>query len=570
MSSPAPLRDTGGEPIGAAFIGEDITERERIRSEWERLTLAIEHMAGWFMLMDPAGLITDVNPAFERISGHTKSEAIGRQPQEVLASDIEPPGSWEDMRDSLAAGRQWSGTWILEREDGSQHREEATISPIRDASGALTSFVCVTRDVTLERAIAALLQLELRERIDVAAAVGRLAHGHTREATAAAVCRELRGLPGVDVAAIFAFERDGEAAMLAACAGGDFPMAVGDRLSAARAAYLAERAHKGPWAERWTPQSMEEEHGDVLTAAGFRRTAYAPIRNGEGLLGVVAIATLDEGTAEYMVTHLPVIAEFGAAASVLLAPGLEADRRLATRHAFITKTIASRAFYPVFQPIVDLDDGGVVGYEALTRFNDGAHPGPRFAEAWAVGVGADLEIATLEEAIRLALELPAAHWLNVNVSPRFLADPERVRAVLERADRPLVVEITEHDTVADYRVLRAAIARLGDSVRTAVDDVGAGIANFAHIVELRPDLVKLDVGLIRGINADSRRQAIVVAMRHFAQATGCRLIAEGVETEAEAKTVAALGVAFGQGNWFGRPVSVGELVPAPSAAQAHS
>ena len=131
--------------------------------------------------------------------------------------------------------------------------------------------------------------------------------------------------------------------------------------------------------------------------------------------------------------------------------------------------------------------------------------------------------------------------------------------MLVTADRPLVVEITEHDTVADYRALREAIRSLGNSVRTAVDDAGAGIANFGHIVELRPDFVKLDIGLVRGVDGDLGRQAIVVAMRHFAQATGCRLIAEGVETEAEARTLAALRVDFGQGYWYGRPETLAVL-----------
>lgn len=168
-------------------------------------------------------------------------------------------------------------------------------------------------------------------------------------------------------------------------------------------------------------------------------------------------------------------------------------------------------------------------------------------------LGPDLELATLESAIEVARGLPAGRWLDLNASPRLLAMPDRVRAVLERADRPVIIEITEHDTVADYHALRDALARLGSSVRTAVDDAGAGIANFAHIVELRPDFVKLDLGLVRGVNADLGRQAMVTAMRQFARTAGCRLIGEGVETEAEARSLASLGVDFGQGYFHGRP-----------------
>ena len=213
----------------------------------------------------------------------------------------------------------------------------------------------------------------------------------------------------------------------------------------------------------------------------------------------------------------------------------------------------------MFQPIVDLHDGRIVGYEALTRFDDGTRPDHRFADAWTADLGAELELATLDTAITLARGLPAGRWLDVNVSPRLLGDPGRVRPVLAKADRPLIVEITEHDPVADYRALRAALGLLGGSVRTAVDDAGSGIANFAHIVELRPDFVKLDIGLVRGVNVDLGRQAMVVAMRHFARTAGCRLIGEGVETDAEARSLAALGVDFGQGYFYGRPETVAVL-----------
>jgi EAL domain-containing protein (putative c-di-GMP-specific phosphodiesterase class I) len=119
--------------------------------------------------------------------------------------------------------------------------------------------------------------------------------------------------------------------------------------------------------------------------------------------------------------------------------------------------------------------------------------------------------------------------------------------------------------VSDYRALREAVRALGHDVRLAVDDAGAGIANFGHIVELRPDFVKLDIGLVRRVNANLGRQALVLAMRQFAKTAGCRLVAEGIETEAEAATLTAFGVEYGQGFLFGRPAP---LVSADRSARA--
>ena len=226
----------------------------------------------------------------------------------------------------------------------------------------------------------------------------------------------------------------------------------------------------------------------------------------------------------------------------------------AERRAALTDLLQRRAFHPVFQPIVELASGEVVGHEALTRFDSGQQPDECFADAWSVELGRELEYATLAAAVDAARRLPAARWLNLNVSPRLLMDDlARLRQILKVANRPVVLEVTEHEIVADYGALRAAVSSLGQDVRLAVDDAGAGVANFGHIVELRPDFVKLDTSLVRGVNSNLGRQALVVGMGHFARTAGCRLVAEGIETEDEARALAHLGVEFGQGHWFGRP-----------------
>src|SRR5665811_2303674 len=88
----------------------------------------------------------------------------------------------------------------------------------------------------------------------------------------------------------------------------------------------------------------------------------------------------------------------------------------------------------------------------------------------------------------------------------------------------IVLEVTEHDVIEDYDAVRDAIRALGRDIRLAVDDAGAGIANFGHIIDLRPDFVKLDISLVRRVNANLGRQAMVVGMRHFSRTAGCRLI----------------------------------------------
>ncbi len=552
------IRDEQGRPIRMLGTSQDVTEQVAGQAERARLAAAVEQTSDSVVITDLAGTIEYVNPAFERASGYGRDEAIGQNPR-ILKSGRQSAAFYGALWGRLTRGESWSGTLINRRRDGSLYEEESTISPIRDAGGEMTGYVAVKRDVSALRAAESHLAAEYRERAQVAAALSRLQPGASAEATAADVCSELAGVTGIDLVAIINFLDPTHAMTLAAAGPAGMPLAAGRPVPATRAAYLYARARQGPWAEAYRPRAADGAYGRAMSEIGLRASAFAPIRNGEGLLGLVAAGTRDETYARHLIDHLPAVGEFAATASALLSGQLEGDRRFSRRHAEIAEILASRAFHPVFQPIVDLDNGEVVGHEALTRFSDGTPPDHRFAEAWIVGLGEALELATLEAAIAEARQLPAARWLNINMSPRLLGDPTLVRTVLAKADRPLILEITEHDTVADYRTLRDAIASFGDSVRTAVDDAGAGVANFAHIVELRPDFVKLDIGLVRGVNVDLGRQALVVAMRHFARTAGCRLIAEGVETEAEAKSLAALGVDFGQGYFYGRPETVAIL-----------
>ena len=147
--------------------------------------------------------------------------------------------------------------------------------------------------------------------------------------------------------------------------------------------------------------------------------------------------------------------------------------------------------------------------------------------------------------------LPPEHFISVNYSPGAVVSGE-VGRTLQDLDREVIVEITEHSVIPDYAAVRAALPHL-PHVRLAVDDAGAGFASLRHILELRPDFVKLDIGLVRGVNADPARAAMVAGMCHFARVTGTRLIAEGVETQAEADSLRVLGVELAQGYLFGRP-----------------
>lgn len=191
-----------------------------------------------------------------------------------------------------------------------------------------------------------------------------------------------------------------------------------------------------------------------------------------------------------------------------------------------------------------------------------------FARALACGLGIALETVTLAAAIHEAQQLPAGAWLSLNVSPALLAGGDTLGRLLAHTSRPIVLEVTEHEAIAAYAPLREAMRVLGPKVRLAVDDAGAGVANFNHLVELRPNFVKVDIGLVHGVDSDPSRRAVVVGLVHFAAEAGCEVLAEGVETEAERATVMDLGVTLGQGYLLAKPASAmaWQKVPAPHEA----
>lgn len=167
--------------------------------------------------------------------------------------------------------------------------------------------------------------------------------------------------------------------------------------------------------------------------------------------------------------------------------------------------------------------------------------GTKVVSRASIGLGLELERATLEAAIEAARgRLSPSRWLHLNVSPELVLARTKLDSLLATARGRVILEVTEHAEVGDYRGFRDAIAGLGRSVRLAVDDAGAGFATLRHILELEPAFVKLDVSLIRGIDADPAKRALVAGMRHFARTTRRRLIAEGIETDAEADALRRL------------------------------
>jgi EAL domain-containing protein (putative c-di-GMP-specific phosphodiesterase class I) len=441
----------------------------------------------------------------------------------------------------------WAGTLFA---------DAMLVSVVGLVLAGLMDFAIDARESLRDLRDSAARQLETTaERITILSTLRTLHSQASAELTAAQIVTAVADLPFVDIAAIMECV-DGDLVVLAVAGREEQPIRFNDRARAGRADYLLERSAGGPWAELCDDRPGSTARDERLTAFGVKGQAFAPILATDDLVGLLMIATTDPSLAIHLVTDLPSVGESAAVAGAILGPALLSRRHLRGARVQIAQTIASEGFHPVFQPINDLATGQTVGFEALTRFDSGEAPDRVFGDAERAGVGAELEAATLRAALEAGTRLPAGTWLSLNVSPAMLAEGDALERLLAQRTRPIVLEVTEHVVIHDYAPLHAALRRLGPDVRLAVDDAGAGVANFKHLVDLRPDIVKIDAGLIRGVNADVSRQALVAGLVHFAALAGAVVVAEGVETDAERTTVRTLGVTLAQGYLLARPASI--------------
>jgi EAL domain-containing protein (putative c-di-GMP-specific phosphodiesterase class I)/CheY-like chemotaxis protein len=391
-----------------------------------------------------------------------------------------------------------------------------------------------------------------RQRALIADTLRGLRPGDTPEATAQAICRQVIRLAGVTAAQIFIFELDGRAMPIGFTLAGaaDPPLR---RLPSERSQHLRGRAAEGPWIEPWTPR-RGHPYNDLLTRLGSHLVAYAPVRSNTQLIGLLVIDAAETVDERSLTESLPALVEFADVAAALIGRDVAERTEASTAREHIRAIIANAEFESVFQPIVDLGTDAAIGYEALTRFADGVSPEQRFAEATAVGLGPELEAATMKASLGAAAELPSSAALNINVSPAMIMARQPLQQLLRDAGRPIVLEVTEHAEIADYEAFRSSFGKLRPKMELAVDDAGAGFASLRHILELRPAFVKLDRSLIGGMESDEARQAMIVGLRHFARSVGCRLIAEGIETEAELEVLRTLEIRLAQGFLLGRPL----------------
>lgn len=504
--------------------------------------------------------------AIEASTGEEAMAIVGKMPVSVVVSDLRMPGmsgldlvrqirkhpDTSTLPFILMTGSADADSVIQGLEAGA---DDFLAKPVR-----LEELVARLRaHMRTQRAWGSLFDSEMQARADAVRAIGRLPLSTDPEEIAEAVVTELAKRSGSHDVGVFQLSVGDRLIPLARYVAKATVIRGGPPMTAIRAQRLIALARTGPWSEELADAEPSEIH-ETFGSSRPNVAAGAPLYVGGDVVGMLTLGAnvpAGESPAPTMARLLASAIDYASVLSAVAGQAI-ADRRSAqAERERLHSLLVENSYHPVFQPIVDLGTGHTMGYEALTRFADGKPPGVRFAEATAAGMALEFELTTLGAAIDAARSLPADGYLSLNVSPEvLLSSGKRLNRVLATCDRRVVIEVTEHARIDDYRLFRKAVDRL-PGVSLAVDDAGAGYSSLSHILELAPAFAKLDISLVHRIDSDPRRQGMVAGLAFFATRTGCSLIAEGVERREEANELINLGVDYAQGYLFGRPAPVG-------------
>lgn len=230
----------------------------------------------------------------------------------------------------------------------------------------------------------------------------------------------------------------------------------------------------------------------------------------------------------------------------------------------------------VYQPIVSLLDGTIIGYEALSRGPIDSPlqtPDKLFNAAQIHNKTWELEQLCRINAIERAANIEKNKYLFINVDPHIFKDEKFKKGftkefLAEHNMSPdcIIFEITEKTCIEDYKSFKQALSNYVDQgYKIAIDDTGSGYSGLKMLNETKPHYIKIDIDLIKNINEDSFKQSLVECFVKLSEATNMKLIAEGIETEEELKTLISLGVYAGQGFFIGRPA--GTFLDIPSSVK---
>lgn len=566
---------TDGAADRLLIVLQDITARKRSDEALRLRDRAIEASVNTVMIMEPNGedqRIVYVNPAFERITGYPPAEVLGRSPRLLLGKEQNQKGV-QTLVHALRAQRKSTVLMRNYRKDGSPFWGEFTVSPVLDDKGRLSHWLGIGNDVT--------------ERIQ-----------HQDEMERNAYYDSLTGLPN----RVLLNDRLGQYILEARRArltlavmfvdldhlkriNDSLGHAKGDQVIAAVGRRLADALRTTDTVARLggdefvvVLRELAHEGNAAMVARKLLNSIAAPLRielHEFALTASVGVAVYPkDGTDGETLLRNADAALFqakddGRNCFRFFAPEMNTrtEHLLATERELRDALLESR-FLLQYQPIVDLNDGETVGAEALVRLRrrDGTIVAPDefipVAEETGqiVAIGAWVLRTAARQVASWNRRRAKPVYVSVNLSARQLRDPDlpqSVQAALEYAGAPSLIrlEITESSVIQDPERAAAFLGNLKKlGVKLLMDDFGTGYSSLGYLKRLPLDVLKIDRSFIRGLPGNRGDRALSRAIIEMAQALALEVVAEGIETLEQARSLAHDGCRYGQGYFFGHPM----------------
>ncbi len=548
-------------------------QRAEYERSLQRLSAAVEQSSDSIVITDLAGQIEYVNKAFTAITGYQANEVVGKNPR-ILQSGGTPKSTFVEMWDQLNKGEMWSGELYNRRKDGSEYREWATITPLRNDQGEVVNYLASKQNITDRRAAEDQIHrlafydvlTGLPNRTQCLNLLGIMLNEREQGKLGVVALIDVDGLQRINDVRGFEFgdailktisERLNallpleNAAVLGNLGGDLFAVILPPHFSKRdQALNSASYLIKALLAEIAQPILVNGETVNVTSSAGmvvypeYGDSADAIIRHAE-----TAVHNAKDAGGNQTSVYNP-------AYSYALEQRFELEHDL--------RIALERNQLELYLQPQSGSNGQIVGAEVLLRWQHPVKgmisPGVFIPVAEQSDLIVDLGKWVLHEALKLLKQLPAPMTLAINISPRqfrkfdfvYVVERELLRSAVD-ASR-LVIEVTENLLVNDISDIISKMQELKKSgVQFSIDDFGTGYSSLAYLNRLPLDELKIDQSFIQSIG-DPNKEKLVETILSVSQHMNLRVVAEGVETQQQVTYLAghASGVIC-QGYWFGKP-----------------
>ena len=573
----APLFDNSSHILGGVASFRDISDRKMYENTLSKLSLAVEQSPNSIVITDIEGKIEYVNASFTKISGYRSDEVLGKNPRMFSAGNT-AISTYDDMWDTLARGKVWEGELLNRRKDGSTYFELEKISPVCQTDGRITHYLAVKEDLTEKKAAI--------ERID------RLANFD-----------QLTGLPNqTQLNDLFKYavslaQRSGESLAVMFLDLDRFKNindtlghSVGDNLLMETGKRIREALREQDIVSRKGGDEFIvvlpgiDGDGAALVATKLLEVISSPYQfEQQELISTASIGIAiypDDGDSLESLSKNADAAMYQVKQDMrngfrFFTPEMHAHsiRALQLSNA-LRHALARNELYLHYQPQLSIDDGHVIGAEALLRWK---HPElGQISPAEFIPIAEDMGmIIQIGEWVLRTATMQMKAWLDSGLPPMVMAVnlsavqfrqadiAERITLIVDEAKLPheyLEVELTEAVTMDDPQSAINVMNRLHEQgIRMSIDDFGTGYSSLSYLKKFKVYKLKIDQSFVRDLNEDPEDKAIVSTIINLASSLGLRTIAEGVETASQLAFLRLHGCNEVQGYFFSKPLPADQL-----------